>query len=109
MKIRALILASLLLITACTNEKADIPDIGEWQAEWIGAPWEGESFVPEAEHPTPEFRKCITLESGVKEARAYICGLGLFEMYINGQRVGEDYYRCSIPSRPRTSRSEILH
>ena len=92
MKIRALILASLLLIPACKNEKAEIPDISGWQAEWIGAPWEGESFLPEAEHPTPEFRKCIDLESGAKEARAYICGLGMFEMYINGQRVGKDYY-----------------
>ena len=92
MNIRALILAALLLIPACKSETTDIPDIQNWQAEWIGAPWEGESFVPEAEHPTPEFRKCVKLESGVKEARVYICGLGLFEMFINGQRVGEDYY-----------------
>ena len=92
MKIRVLILASLLLITACKSESPVIPDIKEWQAEWIGSPWEGESFVPEAEHPTPEFRKCVRLESGVRKAHAYICGLGLFEMYINGKRVGEDYY-----------------
>ena len=89
---RILIIASLLLATACTAGNSDVQDIKEWQAEWIGAPWEGESFIPEAEHPTPEFRKVITLGTGVKEARAYICGLGMFEMHINGQRVGEDYY-----------------
>ena len=82
----------VILSVSCRQAITEIPDQENWQAEWIGAPWEGESFVPDAEHPTPEFRKCIRLDKGVKEAYAYICGLGLFEMYINGKRVGEDYY-----------------
>lgn len=87
------ILAIICMAASCTpSSERPVPDIGEWQAEWIGAPWEGESFIPEADHPTPEFRRTISLESGIKEARAYICGLGMFEMYINGKRVGEDYY-----------------
>lgn len=79
-------------LCACSTQTPPIPDIAEWQAEWIGAPWEGESFVPEADHPAPEFAKTITFDSRPKSATMYICGLGMFEAAINGKRVGEDYY-----------------
>lgn len=92
MRYRTKLLAFMLLLAACGHPASEIPDITSWQAEWIGAPWEGESFIPEAEHPTPEFRKTLELKSGVRQAVAYICGLGMFEMNINGERVGEDYY-----------------
>ncbi len=86
----------LLLIPAlclCTPSRNNDPSpIAEWQAEWIGAPWEGDDFIPEAEHPTPEFAKTISLDSRPESATMYICGLGMFEAAINGERVGEDYY-----------------
>ena len=83
----------LLCLCMCKHDEIVPEDIAEWQAEWIGAPWEGESFADDkVHHPTPEFRKDFTLQSRVKSATAYICGLGFFEMQINGERVGEDYY-----------------
>ena len=86
----------LLLIPAlclCTPSRNNDPSpIAEWQAEWIGAPWEGDDFDPKAEHPTPEFAKTISLDSRPESATMYICGLGMFEAAINGERVGEDYY-----------------
>lgn len=54
----------------------------KWQGEWICAP-----FAPEL-HPV--FQKEFKLEE-VERARLYICGLGLYETYINGQRVGDEY------------------
>ena len=85
---------ALLLTTviACKTVTPAIPDIVDWQAEWIGAPWEGESFDPEAEHPAPEFFKTISLASKPQCATMYICGLGMFEAAVNGSRVGQDYY-----------------
>lgn len=60
---------------------------GEWHGSWIKPP-----FVQEI-HPV--FRKCFSLDGwgqeGTGRARLYVCGLGLYEVYINGQKAGEDY------------------
>lgn len=55
----------------------------EWQADWISTPKE------EAIHPL--FRKNFTIKKSVKDARFYVTGLGLFEAYINGSKLGEEY------------------
>ncbi len=82
-----------LLLIACTGEINEIKDIESWQAEWIGAPWQGEFFDNNADlHPTPEFRKEFEVDARLEQATVYVCGLGMFEMKINGKRVGEDYY-----------------
>ena len=66
-----------------------------WQAKWIAA--------PDRDAP-PCFRKCFTVPDGVRRARLYILGLGLYEAYLNGARVGADYltpgccdYRLWLP------------
>ncbi len=51
-------------------------------ANWI-EPQPGDEFHP-------EFRRTITLKAIVKEAHLDICGLGVYEAYINGIKVGED-------------------
>jgi len=52
-----------------------------WSAKWISV---------EGEDTHPEFLKCFTASGEICGARLYICGLGLFEAYINGQKTGED-------------------
>ena len=39
----------------------------------------------------PEFRREFTLEKRVKKATAYVCGLGQFELYLNGGKVGDHF------------------
>ena len=39
--------------------------------------------------PAPVFRREFDLKAGVKRARAYVCGLGYAELYVNGQRIGD--------------------
>jgi len=51
------------------------------QANWIEAPVEG----PEA----PLLRREFVLLDSPVEARLRICGLGCFEAWINGQKVGD--------------------
>ena len=67
----------------------------EWQGEWIGAPWQGEESYDVMDSkdvmPAPLLRKEFSVNKKGKEARFYGTGLGYFELYINGQRVGEDY------------------
>ena len=73
----------------------------DWKAKWIGAPWQGEEprleLTPTGERrsspqfPAPLFRKSFDIKSSVASAKAFVTGLGYFELYINGEKVGNDY------------------
>lgn len=54
-----------------------------WTGKWIGCD-DGES-----RHPI--FCKEIEPAKEVASARLYICGLGLYEVYWNGQKIGEEF------------------
>jgi alpha-L-rhamnosidase len=72
----------------------------EWKAQWIGAPWEGEEHFKRPDFPgqkfeefgsaAPMLRKSFNVEKKVKSAVAFVTGLGYFELYMNGKKVGED-------------------
>jgi hypothetical protein len=56
----------------------------EWQAQWIGwRPRQGSG------DPLPVFRKQFSLPRPVSRAVASICGLGFFELRVNGAKVGD--------------------
>ena len=63
----------------------------DWQADWI---WDGR-VAPETEAemyldiPVPLFRKDFTLGADVSSARLYVCGLGYYEAFLNGEKVGD--------------------
>lgn len=44
---------------------------------------------PRESWPSPLFRREFEVRKGVARARAYVCGLGCFELYANGRRVGD--------------------
>jgi alpha-L-rhamnosidase len=57
-----------------------------WKAAWI------EPGLPEdvkISGPLPQLRRAFVLKGPVREARAYVTSHGLYEMAINGQRVGD--------------------
>ena len=54
----------------------------EWCADFIGMQ-EDDAF-----HPV--FFKNFTSTKKVKDARIYVSGLGLYEAYLNGEKIGED-------------------
>ena len=54
-----------------------------WMATWISA-----NFPDNDTHPV--LRKGFSLRGEVVSARAYVCGLGLYELFINGARVGDE-------------------
>lgn len=57
----------------------------DWQGKWISAPG-GEDKSPQ---PAPLFRKAFTLTKRPVNARVYICGLGYYELHLNGTKVGD--------------------
>jgi alpha-L-rhamnosidase len=74
---------------------------GDWCAQWIGAPWQGEEALPKPPGgpdarpvdfgpPAPLLRKSFQLEKEVEKAVVFVTGLGYFELYLNGKKVGDD-------------------
>lgn len=65
----------------------------DWKAAWIGYDVNDLS-VNKAYHlpPAPYLRKEYTVKAGIKKANLYVTSLGLFGFYINGNRIGEDYF-----------------
>lgn len=61
----------------------------EWAGEWISAPLE---LLPIDAEPSPMLRKTCALTGPVKEARLYATALGIYELELNGQRVGDSYF-----------------
>ncbi len=73
----------------------------EWSAKWIGAPWQGEEALPKITNPkthlpeklpppAPMFRKEFRIDKKIEKAVAFVTGLGYFELFLNGQKVGND-------------------
>ncbi|MGA2496894.1 MAG: family 78 glycoside hydrolase catalytic domain [Tepidisphaeraceae bacterium] len=58
-------------------------DPQDWQAKWIGR------TDDTASNPAPYLRRVFELKGPVKQARAYISGLGYYELSLNGRKVGD--------------------
>jgi alpha-L-rhamnosidase len=61
---------------------------GNWTASWIGSDVVG---GPAECAPAPYVRHETTIDWPIVSARLYVTALGLYEFYINGQRVGLDH------------------
>lgn len=53
--------------------------------------WEGQWIAPEQQTSSVILRKTFAYDGTVGAARLYICGLGVYECYINGKKAGEEY------------------
>jgi alpha-L-rhamnosidase len=61
----------------------------KWKAKWIGRKdilidWRGKVL------PAPFFRKVFEYREKIKDAKVYICGIGYYELYINGKKVSDN-------------------
>ncbi|ANH83699.1 alpha-rhamnosidase [Niabella ginsenosidivorans] len=64
---------------------------GDWKAKWIGydkaSPWD--SVTQWSRLSARYFRKTFSTENKVQHAVLHIVGLGLYELYLNGKKVGD--------------------
>lgn len=56
---------------------------GSWSAGWIAAGQEGEEM--------PVLWKEFAVKKSVRKARLYCCGLGLYEAYLDGEKLGDEF------------------
>ena len=61
-------------------------ETGDWKARWIGrkADW--------SERSCPFLRRVFRLDKPVLRARAHVTARGVFELHLNGSRVGKDFF-----------------
>ena len=60
--------------------------IANHKTPW-GSPQDATLYLP----PAPFFRKGFVVSKPVRQARLYATALGLYEMHLNGERVGRDH------------------
>ena len=61
----------------------------DWKARWIEAGWDED---PKLSQPSPMLRRGFRLKAVPRSARAYVTSLGLYELEINGRRVGDQLF-----------------
>jgi alpha-L-rhamnosidase len=67
----------------------------EWQAKWI-------STAEEPAETAPMLRKTFTVEKKVREAYAFATAGGFYELYLNGQKVGNDKMHPAVTDYRKT-------
>ena len=68
--------------------------VTDWQAQWIGYDTNPFTKRNTTYHlpPSPYLRTQKKIEKDVESARLYIASLGLHEFYVNGEKIGNDYF-----------------
>jgi alpha-L-rhamnosidase len=59
-----------------------------WKGKWIGMETKGSPYKP-GEAPAPLLRRSFQIAKPIKRARAYVSGIGWYELFINGRKVGD--------------------
>ena len=71
-----------------SNFEMGLNDNKDWKAKWICNSNQGTDITSNV--AAPLFRKTLNINKKVKLARAYVSGLGYYELYINGSKIGDE-------------------
>ena len=62
---------------------------GDWTAQWVGPAPSASDTAPA---PAPLLRRAFRVTGPVRSARVYVTSLGLYELHLNGRRVGDQLF-----------------
>lgn len=102
------ILIVLSLMTSLPGWAEESLKPSDWTARWIALledPYPDSTLT----HPAPYFRKPIVVGKPIKKAMVYVCGLGFYEMYINGEKIGDQVLAPAVTNYDRRSLKKILY
>lgn len=103
-----------VVTTAGTSAWSDVAVWGKgpegesyWHGQWIGwdAPFEWDEETTHSRLSARYLRKTFESSKEVKRATLHIAGLGMYELFINGQRIGEQVYAPA----PTDYRKEVIY
>jgi alpha-L-rhamnosidase len=92
----------------CATFETGLLNKDDWKASWIGADSNVHIDSTETE-PAPFFRKQFSLNENIKSARAYVCGLGFYELYINGTKIGDQVLAPAVTNFDKRSLKKLLY
>jgi alpha-L-rhamnosidase len=83
-------------------------DISDWKAMWIG---EHEDLFPDSSYtgPAPYFRKVFNIGNTVKSAFIYVSGLGFYELFINGEKPGDQVLAPAQTNYDRRKLNDLIY
>jgi len=80
----------------------------DWTAKWIGAfkdPYPDSAIT----YPAPYFRKAFTATKKINRATIYVSGLGFYELYLNGQKIGDQVLAPAVTNYDQRSLKKLLY
>ncbi|MEK7720467.1 MAG: family 78 glycoside hydrolase catalytic domain, partial [Bacteroidota bacterium] len=80
----------------------------DWQAKWIGM---GEDQFPDSTgtEPAPYFRKAFEIGDKIVSARIRVCGLGFYELMLNGQKIGDQVLAPAQTNYDRRKLQKLIY
>ncbi|WP_214070960.1 family 78 glycoside hydrolase catalytic domain [Mucilaginibacter sp. dw_454] len=80
----------------------------DWKAKWIGAMTDPcpDSAIT---FPAPYFRKEFIVGKKIKQATVYVSGLGFYELYINGKKIGDQVLAPAVTNYDQRSLKKLLY
>lgn len=70
------------ITSSVSSFETGMMNMSNWQGAWIG---DGKDIDYD---PAPYFRKSFATNKTIKSARVYVAAAGLYELYINGEKIG---------------------
>lgn len=87
----------------------------DWRAQWVSLP-NAHLLIQECElRAAPYFRRVFSLPEKSGNARILICGVGFYELYLNGKKVGDHVLDPAVTNYTKRLRyvaydvTELLH
>lgn len=80
----------------------------DWQALWISNREDDAPLVAEVAS-APFFRKEFDVIKRIKEAKVYVCGLGFYEMHLNGDKIGDQVLAPAVTNYDKRTIEQILY
>ena len=75
--------------SAPTEIEAGLLDSSDWTARFITPDWDEDTSQPQ---PCPLLRRDFTARGSIERARLYVSALGVYEIELNGTRVGDEIF-----------------
>ncbi|MFC3198863.1 family 78 glycoside hydrolase catalytic domain [Parapedobacter deserti] len=76
----------------------------EWQAKWIGGDELYDRAAPDNNINDPWLRKTVQLSKKPGKAMLFIASIGYHELYVNGERIGNDVLAPAVTDHTKRAR-----
>jgi alpha-L-rhamnosidase len=79
-----------------------------WKGKWIGA-FEDPHPDSALTYPAPFFRKEFVTNKKIKKATVYVSGLGFYELYLNGKKIGDQVLAPAVTNYDKRPLKKLLY